>query len=273
MSVSMSKSLSMSLNGLYNRGNTLIENSKNMEYDLMTVIMGEIIPYAESLFKRYNWTISFKKSISSMECYDIFKSNGNNSAFPDVPDILKDDYAKSYMSPDGGILFAVTDTGNKIPILVSEDKTQGTNDKLFAENKKRQSTGNAIERAAKNINLAKTLCTDLSYFPYILFATGCDFHHSESISMRLVQMNYLQPNHYIDIGNKDMTIEQQLINIADNVNIVKRNGLDIATICIKAHKWNEYPNGSSNWTQSERTMLCKIVIDQVFKQLVQQYNL
>lgn len=271
--INMSRILSNSLKQHYFEGKTLIDDSKHSESILLSVITEEILPYAEMRFKPYNWNVIHQKKITSFECNQILQQDIGDDTFNNIPETSINDYKNSYMSPDGGLLFVITDTGKKHPILVAEDKVQGTNDNLFSQNKKRQSTGNAIERAAKNINLAKTLCTRLDYFPYIVFASGCDFHHTETIPMRLVQMNYLRPNHYMDIGNQESTNEEQLTNIINNINIVKRHNLDIATICIKAHKWDTHAHGASNWERNERIKICKKMVDQAYNQLKIMYNL
>jgi hypothetical protein len=133
---------------------------------------------------------------------------------------------------------------------------------------KRQATGNAIERGAKNLNLAKTMCNSLNYFPYLIFASGCDFHKSETIARRLEQMNGLMPNHYIDVGDKESSVEQQLEKTLNNINIMKQYGnREYATVCIKTHKCDELPHGSSNWTREERINICKKVIQQSVEEI------
>ncbi len=265
----MSSMLSNNLKGHYHSGKTLIDDSKDSDKSLLSIITDVIQPYAQKLFDKLGqgFTVIHKKRISSFDCYEVFQQwiDKSNHTIHDIPDDLIESYKKSFMSPDGGILFLVTKTGKKLPLLITEDKIQGTNDKLFEAGKKKQSTGNAIERAAKNMNLAKTLSGNLSYFPYVLFAAGCDFHHTESISMRLVQMNYLTPNHYIDIHNTESTIDTQIQHIIENIDISKKYGaMDIATICIKAHQWNKGTHGSSNWNVDERIQICKKVIDQAY---------
>ena len=39
----------------------------------------------------------------------------------------------------------------------------------------------------------------LNIFPYIIFASGCDFHYTESISKRFEQGNYGYPNKTINV--------------------------------------------------------------------------
>tara|TARA_Y100000310_G_scaffold288318_1_gene313852 strand:- start:194 stop:877 length:684 start_codon:yes stop_codon:yes gene_type:complete len=103
----------------------------------------------------------------------------------------------SFVSPDGGVLF-VKYKGNKypckyLPILISEAKKQGTNVLRLGEGLKKQSKGNAIERAYKNIDEFKLYCEDLDYFPYVIFACGCDFENGSSILDRLDAMTRYEP--------------------------------------------------------------------------------
>ena len=102
--------------------------------------------------------------------------------------------------PDGGIIYAVDDCGNKFPILIAEAKKQGTNDARLNEGKKKQAKGNAIERAYKNVEEVKILTKDLDYFPYVIIAHGCDFEKGSSILDRMDALTKYHPR------NKDYTL-------------------------------------------------------------------
>lgn len=106
------------------------------------------------------------------------------------------------MRPDGGIIWAVLASGKRYPVFIGEDKVQGTNDSRKAEGKARQAAGNAIERAAKNIRGYEMLCPHISTFPYVIFASGCDFHYTQTISKRLEMMNMGMglANHYMEVS-------------------------------------------------------------------------
>ena len=258
----MSHNLSISQSKRYDEGKTLIEDSKYNDADLKSIVNNELCNYAKEQLREYNFAIIIVDEISTKKCYEMVKS-----IFPDFPEV---NYTndKTSMRPDGGIMFAVNENGKYFPILISEDKVQGTNDSRKANNLTRQSTGNAIERGAKNINFAKTLCLGQLFYPYVVFASGCDFHHTETISRRLEQMTGLMPNNYIDVGNKETSIEEQLDRMIYNINIMKRYGdREYATICVKAHKWDEFPHGASKWTKEERIQICKKVIDQAVEEI------
>ena len=121
---------------------------------------------------------------------------------PKVP--YNPEVEKSFVSPDGGVLF-VKHKGEEYPILISEAKKQGTNVIRLDEGLKKQSKGNAIERAFKNIDEFKLYCEDLDYFPYVIFACGCDFESGSSILDRLDAMTRYEPrnvNYVADLPQK-----------------------------------------------------------------------
>jgi hypothetical protein len=163
------------------------------------------------------------------------------------------------MKPDGGILFAVKE--ERIPILIVEDKVQGTNDKRLEKKLGRQSTGNAIERAGKNIRGAEMLFTG-NIFPYVLFASGCDFHSTETIAKRIEMMNMGYPNHSIEISPDTV---QTMTSLLPNIQVKKIGGKCIASVFVKSHKWNEMKHGASLWKKEEQVLLLKHVIDKVLE--------
>jgi hypothetical protein len=107
-----------------------------------------------------------------------------------------------FIKPDGGILYAKIN--EKIyPLLVSEAKKQGTNDKLLEEGKKKQSRGNAIERAVKNHSELKLFFRPYDFYPYVVFASGCDFEETSSINDRLDCMTEYNPRNVEYLFNPD----------------------------------------------------------------------
>ncbi len=203
--------------------------------------MTEIVAHASEILRPFGYDVLHEKTISLYECQRFFEKVGGPRPNPENK--------KVYMKPDGGILYAISDT-KKIPILIVEDKVQGTNDILFEQNKKRQATGNAIERGAKNIRGAEMLFASLGIFPYVMFASGCDFHPTETIAKRIEMMNMGFPNHY---------------SLDEPFSIKKVCGKSIASVFIKAHKWNEGKHGSSLWEKSEQVGILKRVLDQVLR--------
>jgi hypothetical protein len=160
--------------------------------------------------------------------------------------------------------------GVEIPLLIIEDKVQGTNDILYEQKKKRQATGNAIERGAKNIRGAEMIFASQNIFPYVMFASGCDFHSTETIAKRIEMMNFGFPNHNIPVSptTSQTEVDEKINTILQSININKNHGKSIASVFIKSHKWNEMKHGSSLWKTEEIVVICKKVIDKVFESLI-----
>ena len=113
------------------------------------------------------------------------------------------------------------------------------------------------------------LFAGMRIFPYVLFASGCDFHSSESIAKRIEMMNMGVPNHSIYLS-KDTTAEEvakKVDTIADAIRIQKVCGIGTATVLVKAHKYDEMPHGASRWTKPEIVKLCCKVIDLAIKEI------
>lgn len=89
----------------------------------------------------------------------------------------------------------INDGGNvkSYPLFIGEDKKQGTNDKRIFEGKSRQAIGNAVERAAKNYIIVADYCFlyDRNFFPYVIFAHGCDFGDDMTKTMKAKLMPYI----------------------------------------------------------------------------------
>lgn len=95
-------------------------------------------------------------------------------------------FDKSSMRPDGGILFIIDREKNKYPILIAEQKKQGTNDEIIATKGRKQASGNAIERMGKNVIGFRTWLKNESIFPYVCFGYGWDFNEKSSIIDRII---------------------------------------------------------------------------------------
>lgn len=255
--ITQSGGLSKRLTQMYDKGRCLNDDSQTSE-GILSETMVEIIQYATEIFKPFGYTIKKKDRLTLYECQEFFHMIGGPE--PDMNN------KKVYMKPDGGILFAEKDK-KLIPILITEDKVQGTNDNLFEKGEKRQATGNAIERGGKNIRGAEMIFAEYNIFPYVIFASGCDFHSSETIAKRIEMMNMGVPNHYIEIS-PDSTkeiIDTNLTTIISNINIKKVCGIGKASVFIKAHKWDQMKHGSSSWKKYEQIMILKATIDKVLQ--------
>jgi type II restriction enzyme len=107
---------------------------------------------------------------------------------------------KSFIKPDGGCLFA-TYKGKRHLILAIEAKRQGTNRERANEGLRKQSKGNAIERAMKNDGVMKVYMSKEAYFPFALFASGCDFEADSSIGDRVMSATWYSPPNNVYVRN------------------------------------------------------------------------
>ncbi len=109
------------------------------------------------------------------------------------------------MKPDGGILFIIDKSCNKYPILIAEQKKQGTNDEIIATNGKKQASGNAIERLGKNIIGFRTWLKDETIFPYVCFGWGWDFNDKSTILDRIIIIAEFGEINKINLFNTEFT--------------------------------------------------------------------
>ena len=235
-------------------GNHLCQDSNESEATLKEA-MKEVLEYAQQRITELGGTMEYKTVISLYDCQQAFHNSGGPQPNPLNKGVS--------MRPDGGIIFA-TFNDTTYPVFIGEDKVQGTNDLRLAEGKKKQALGNAIERAAKNIRGCEMLCAHMNAFPYVIFASGCDFHESETIAKRIEMMNLGYPNHYLGVtptttcDHLDAGLDKML---ADTV-VEKRFGHGIASVYVKAHKWDEMKHGASRWRKKEILNISKRVIDE-----------
>ena len=252
-----SSGLRIRIKTMHDGGQHFNDNSKHSEDRLTSVIQGKIIPHAHARIALLGGTVAFLKQISLYDVMEIFAQH--------LTDMFEncEENKKVFMKPDGGILIANIG-GKSYPILLTEDKLQGTNDERRAQGLARQATGNAIERAAKNIRGAEMLFGAADVFPYVLFASGCDLHGSETISKRLEMMNYGVKNHYIEMSPtlSEETVAENVFEMVGRINIAKRyGGKCVASMFVKAHKWDEMEHGASAWTVAEIEAVCMRVVN------------
>lgn len=121
-----------------------------------------------------NHTFNLKKTLTVPEIREYTKIK------------IDDEWDDRKIIPDGGIIWM----DNKYPILTTEMKHQGTNVERLAEGKKKQSTGNAIERYGKNLIGFHTLYQNDDILPVVAFCHGCDFADDEkTVLMKLYTLN------------------------------------------------------------------------------------
>ena len=134
----------------------------------------------EEVAREFGVVIAFEKKVFLKDIIkslkEIFPSVG--FAYPEVE--------QSFMSPDGGVVYMVSNAGEKYPILISEVKNQGTNDLRKAEGLKKQAKGNAVERLGKNVIGFRAYMLNEGIFPFVCFGDGCDFDKGSSILDRVL---------------------------------------------------------------------------------------
>jgi type II restriction enzyme len=121
------------------------------------------------------------------------------AAYPDVT--FNHHFNTSFLLPDGGILYAVSRTGEKHVVLISEAKRQGTNDLRAKEGLKKQAKGNAIERLGKNVTGFRLWMSTEGIFPFVVFGQGVDFADDSSILDRVSTIAMFAPLDTIEVVN------------------------------------------------------------------------
>jgi len=243
-------------------GNHFTDDSIISEKVMIQAINGKIIDYAKMRINESfpGGELLIRKKMSVYHLKTIQKN-----VYLDAP-VPYEKEKKKYITPDGGIWF-LKFNDVEYPLLIIEDKKQGTNDKLYSIGKNKQSLGNAIERFAKNVRACEMLFHGYEIFPYVLFASGCDFHPSETISDRIVVGNYGYPNHQITIDplKTDEIIYEEIISEIEKIDIKKKIGGKCVMIpFIKSHKWDEMGHNASNWKMDEISVICCRVLDLSF---------
>ena len=267
----MSEGLSERTKKFNEEGNHFTDDSRHSEKVLTDAIEQDIIPLTDELIKELfgeGFSLRIMKRMNISELKRIQKE-----VYPDAPEpSLQDE--KTFITPDGGVWFLQSPDERLFPLMIIEDKKQGTNDKLFSEGKKKQSLGNAIERYAKNVRASEMLFSGESIFPYVLFGSGCDFHSSETIPNRISSSNYGYPNHYIDVNPEktDDSFNEELDMILSSINIDKKLGRNcVIQAFIKAHKYDEMVHGASDWKKEEIKGICCHIIKQSLDYYLHKY--
>ena len=145
---------------------------------------------------------------------------------------------KSFITPDGGFLYATDKKGNKKLILVAEVKHQGTNDKRVNEGLDKQAMGNAIERLGKNLAGIRAIFKAESMIPFICFGSGHDFRTGSTILDRVVTMNDFFPLNKFFVQKENLPFEpvSMFFRYKDrSTETMKKNMLHIAEEAIAYH--------------------------------------
>ena len=143
--------------------------SKNDDKNIKTVA-NECIELLKQNFPQHKFELRFTLTFEEIENYAKIKHTNFNT--------------DRKVKPDGGVIWM----DGHYPILIGEMKHQGTNDARIAEGKKKQATGNAIERYGKNLMAFHTLYMNDEILPVVAFCHGCDFL-DETVHAKLHALN------------------------------------------------------------------------------------
>ena len=142
-----------------------------------------------ALAKKYpNLEFTWIKSIKLTEVITILSMQ-----FPEYANQFGVPQNSSFISPDGGFLFAKNNKGERRIVLVSEVKRQGTNDARLKEGLEIQAKGNAIERLGKNLIGVRAMFKNEGVIPFVVFGHGWDFRSGSTILDRVLTMNDFFP--------------------------------------------------------------------------------
>lgn len=171
----------------HNLNQHVIKNSKSKKMDKDIIVATEA---AIMILKKKYPQLTFRWQ-KTMPLTTIIKDLGK--LYPQYKNELGDPLESSFISPDGGFLFAKKPGQEEKLILVSEVKRQGTNDARKQEGLKKQALGNAIERLGKNLIGIRVLFKNRKVIPFICFGHGYDFAPGSSILDRVLTMNEFFP--------------------------------------------------------------------------------
>jgi type II restriction enzyme len=173
--------------------------SKTMDKDII-VAMNAVV---DTLQEKYpNLTFEHHKT---MKLVDIIAMLSRQ--YPEYAGRFGKPSHASFISPDGGFLYATNKQGERRIILVSEVKRQGTNDAREAEGMPKQAMGNAIERLGKNLIGIRAIFKNEGVLPFICFGHGHDFQEGSSILDRVLTMNEFFPLNKIFVKKDVMPFE------------------------------------------------------------------
>lgn len=179
----------------------IIKNSKSkiMDSDII-IALNAVIKTLE--VKYPNLTFEYQKT---MKIVDIIAMLSRQ--YPEHASHFGTPLATSFISPDGGFLFATNKQGERRIVLVSEVKRQGTNDARKLEGLPKQAKGNAIERLGKNLIGIRAIFKNEGVLPFICFGHGHDFQEGSSILDRVLTMNEFFPLNEIFVQKDFMPFE------------------------------------------------------------------
>ncbi len=166
-----------------NKNQHSIKNSKSKKMD--KDIDKAILIVLATLRKKYpKLTFEHQKTMKLADIIALLSTQ-----YPEHARRFGKPLSTSFISPDGGFIFATNKQGERRIILVSEVKHQGTNDKRKKEGLPKQARGNAIERLGKNLIGIRAIFKNEGVLPFVCFGNGDDFSDGSSIIDRVLTMN------------------------------------------------------------------------------------
>ena len=155
-------------------------------------------------FKSYfdgDWELDFQHQIEVSYMIDFIKRKKVRFEF-------NSDFRDRTIIPDGGILYLVNkSTTQKYPLVIAEIKRQGTNKERVSEGKKKQATGNAVERLGKNLIGIRAMMNYEKITPFVCFGWGCDFaldnEETGTVRSKVIMMNEFYNLNQIYVFKRD----------------------------------------------------------------------
>jgi type II restriction enzyme len=180
-----SQTLSVSFQQSHQNGVVNSEDSIKTEHRVKKVLALSF-NFVENKYK--NLKFLHEDKIYKSDINSIVKRNFNQ------PELGTNQSVKSsFIRPDGGIIWIIINN-KKYPLMITEAKKQGSNDKRAAKGLPKQGKGNAIERAYKNIKEGELIFNGEDFFSYIILCKGCDLEDTNSsIRDRLTSSNLSSP--------------------------------------------------------------------------------
>ncbi|MDR2336903.1 MAG: restriction endonuclease [Candidatus Nomurabacteria bacterium] len=206
----------------------IIKNSKSkkMDRDIIVAINAVI----DTLRERYpQLTFEHQKT---MRLVDIIATLSRQ--YPEYAKHFGKPLDNSFISPDGGFLFAKNKQGERRIILVSEVKRQGTNDARKLEGLPKQAQGNAIERLGKNLIGIRAIFKNEGILPFVCFGSGYDFKPGSSILDRVLTMNEFFPLNKVFVKKDFMPFEPVSMLFQYNAWSVEEMAKNMFDITVKA---------------------------------------
>lgn len=193
-----------------------------------------------------DWRLVHTKDMTIEDAYTYLKLR-DSQVGSNLADFMEFSVLGRKLKPDGGIIWLVNNKkpNLRIPVLMAEMKSQGTNKGREEAGLKKQAVGNAIERLSKYIVASSSIYAHDDINPMVGFCTGCDFSYDENnkplnpgsgiMAGKLVSMNpgfasfnkvYTRKNTPKGISPVTICAREEKYNIAELVSILKEVGMD-----------------------------------------------